>query len=151
VVTHACVERKNDGQKTFDLAYGQVAIVFDVRPIVLAGPAALDAMLGHATEILTAEYRELADPKGRRGYRGGLAHAAGVRKPRLKPETLLEKLRVYDATVHQGASIDEVGEELFADRSDQRTRRSAAYNCRTQAKAMVEDLKYLELVPRDYV
>ncbi|WP_211632428.1 transcriptional regulator domain-containing protein [Paraburkholderia nemoris] len=152
VVSHGWVERKDDGRKTFDLVAGQVAIVFDVRPIVSSGPAALRAMLDQATEILTAEYRELTDPEGKLGYKGSLAKAAGVRKPRLKPETLLEKLRVYDATVHQGASIDDVAERLFAEgRPNQSSRQRAAYNSRTQAKAMVEELKCLELVPRDYV
>ncbi|TAM51529.1 MAG: hypothetical protein EPN57_17350 [Paraburkholderia sp.] len=137
--------------KTFNLVPGQVAILFDVRPIRVAGPAALAVMLEHAKELLIGEYRAIVDPEGKHGYDAELGKVERVRKPRLKPKELLEKLRIYDAVVHQGASHSDVAEQLFADAGeDHAARKRVEYKCWGKAKEMIEGLKLLELVPRDH-
>ncbi|KVN13890.1 hypothetical protein WT09_16725 [Burkholderia stagnalis] len=151
VLDHAWVEHKGTVSKTFDLVPGQVAILFDVMPIKTAGPAALAAMLDHAKELLIGEYRAVVDPNDKYGHDASFGKVARIRRPRLNPEDLLEKLRIYDAVVHQRASIGEVAELLFADASqDQSARKKVAYKRLEKAREMVEDLKLLELVPRDH-
>jgi hypothetical protein len=135
------------------LRQGEVAIVFDLDATVGTGPAAIDAFLWNARNLLMEE-------RGR--YIATLSaseRTIRAKTPSIRKSKLFTWLRTYDAVEHMGVAQKEVARVLYpADfepaEYTQKTKELAAQKRVSddlkRAKSLVEN-EYLALVPLDYL
>ena len=134
---------------TFPLQPGEVCMVFNLKHAENGGPAAVVTQIEYAKRFLLEEVKDAK------------YSSIGI-KPTItkKPQRELwpKLLRLYDAKVHDNASVDEIIDILYLSKADKGKRlspqekipfRKTISEHLKKAKDMVE-FRYLSLIPLDY-
>jgi hypothetical protein len=148
------VHQKGKLNRVPHLRPGEVALIFDLDATLGSGPAAIDAFLWNAKNLLMAERRRLIS-----GLPPEEPRVVRAKSPSIRKSKLFTWIRTYDAVVHMRVPQIKVARALYPEdfvpeKYTGKTKASAAQkrvsDDRKRAMSLVDN-EYLALIPLDYL